>query len=396
MSYTIILNQESQLILGSAETVPWYKTWRIIWLVIALFFVALGGLAAWYLSRQVQLPAESLVTIVASPRQAKAFIADEWLERLPENWQNAIKTDSRWPCVFGLARGEERLLSYVICDGQSRGDGLDWQRGDKITRFAMLRDSWRYGYADVRLPLLSEIVQITMPMQDQESVRFSIEPGRLVSSAMLSSTPTAQKGSATTGIVLPVSDADIMLAFSKQTWDSIPAVPVNLFPGLPDLQRLKELPAIVQYETWLSTSGTPDLRRVRFAENLNEVDAAKVLMYFGVTQRKQIVLPDGSTSYERVLPQATSGTTMFDTWQNDRGDWISLDPLMMRLSPTSTFRADKSEVATCKNQVPWLRLSNRVVYQLLRSLDWTNAPAPESLPKLSFGSEKGHLTVCAE
>ena len=351
---------------------------------------------AWYYSRPVILPAESLITFVASPRQARAFISEEWFERLPESWQTAMNKDSRLPCVFGLARGEERLLSYVICHGESKGEGLDWANGPQVSRYALARDSWRYGYADVQLALLSEIVQITMPMQDDQTVRFSIEPNRLVSDVRLNTTPNSQQGSARTGIVLPVSDADVMLAFSEETWDAIPAVPVNLFPGLPDLQRLKELPAIVQYETWLSASGTPDLRRVRFAETLSEVDAAKVLMYFGVTQRKQILLPDGTISYERVLPQATSGTTMFSTWQNDRGDWIALDSRMMRLSPTSTFRADKSEVPGCKNQVPWLRLSSQVVYQLLRSLDWTNAPSPESLPKLSFGSEAGLLTVCAE
>ena len=390
------MNQESQLILGSGETIPWYKTWRLVFLFVAIIIIALISAATWYLSRPVFMPAESLITFVASPRQARAFISEEWFERLPPSWQGAMNKDSRTPCIFGLARGEERLLPYVICHGESQGEGLDWTNGPSATRYELARDSWRYGYADVQLALLSEIVQITMPIQEDETVRFSIEPNRLISDVMLNSMPNAQQGSERTGIVLPVSDADVMLAFSKETWDAIPAVPVNLFPGLPDLQRLKELPAIVQYETWLSASGTPDLRRVRFAQNLSEVDAAKVLMYFGVTQRKQIVLPDGTTSFERVLPQATSGTTMFSTWQNDRGDWIALDPRMMRLSPTSTFRADKSEVPGCKDQVPWLRLSSDVVYQLLRTLDWTNAPSPESLPKLSFGSEKGRLTVCAE
>lgn len=396
MSYIVTLNQESQLILGSGETIPWYKTWRIVFVVIALLLIVFSGFMSWWLSQTIKLPAEPLITLVASPRQAKQFIAEEWLERLPDTWQTAISEDTRQPCLFGLARGEQKLMPFVICHNKTIGEGLDWERGDSISRYQLIKDSWRYGYVDVQLRLLSEIVQINMPMMDIDTVRFTIQHDHLVSDATLSSLPNAQAGSERTGVVLPVSDADVMLAFSKETWDSIPSVPITLFPGLPNLQRLKELPAIVQYETWLSASGTPDLRRIRFAENLTEDQAAKVLMYFGVTQRKQIVLPDGSLSYERVLPQAATGTTMFDTWQNDRGEWLALDPRMMRLSPTSTFREDKSQVATCKNQVPWLRLSKPVVYQLLRTLDWTNAPAVDSLPKISFGSEKGRLTICAE
>lgn len=395
----ITLNTNNPFLLASGEMRPWYKTWRIAWLIIPLVLAIIGGIVYHWLQKPIYLPSDRLVLIVGKPEQLQKALKDEWMERLPETWREVLVSKRRLPCVFGLARGEEQLLPYVSCSDMRPTEEdqakLHWPQGEYTTLGSVLAQSWHTVTVDIDLGILAEIVQVSLPLHTDSMLRFHLKEGLFYANAQLESTPLTQQKAEKTGIQSPVSDADILLGFSKQTWDSIPAAPVNLFPGLPDLQRLKELPAIVQYELWLNASSTPSVRRIRFAEPISEADAAKVLMYFGVTERKKITLPDGSITTERVLPQPEPGKTLFQSWQNDRGEWIDMNAIGMTLSMASTTPEMGTVVSEC-SLLPWLRMKPGIVYELLRTLDWTNAPPPDSLPTVTFGSVKGQLSVCFE
>jgi hypothetical protein len=162
----------------------------------------------------------------------------------------------------------------------------------------------------------------------------------------------------------PLPAGDIALSLGRVAWDTLPG---DLFldaANLPDRSQWKPLPPIERYAVWLDKDRLIEGRYIGFSDPLDQELAARVLGLMGVTERRALTLPDGTVSYERLLPTASTSTDLFGRRQNDRGQWIDLSPRFILVSNASTT-LDQSNVAPCSMGYPWLRLSQNALHDML-------------------------------
>lgn len=382
MSVEIILNRESQIILAEGHGHRW-NFWNLsalgILLGLACFF-----LAAWYaFSRPIQIPADTAMLAVYSPKSAAALLTQEWLNKLPGVCREFIPSDSDWPIVCGMTSDGE---AFAITPRW-------WNLGDRTNSGLVSRSriperlktvDFRYSTALGWRGLAKQpVIQINSSAIERW---LGLEANVTGTGILFQWTGTGFKSDLRLGSqTSPLPAGDIAFYLDAETWGSLPG---DLFldaANLPDRNQWKPLPSIERYALWLGENRSQTGKFIGFRESLDQSQAARVLGMNGVTERRQITLPDGSTSFERLLPTAATGTDLFGRRQNDQGQMIDLTPRSLLVSNTSTMM-DQTNIAPCGTSYPWIRLSGLALNNLF-GID---------LRGVQGYSENGMLNLCIE
>jgi hypothetical protein len=383
MDIQITLNRESHIILAEGYGRRW-NFWNLSALGILLgLAVAIGGL--WYaLSRPIPIPSDTAILGVISPKAAKQLIADHIWEKIPAICQDLLSTDSDWPVICGLTTsGQSFAIAPRWIQGRERvrfTAGLAARSGEVVGETRPFRYTsalaWRGLAKQPAIELQSSAIEKWLGLETPStstSILFRWN-GRGFESDLKLPPQTS-----------PLPAGDIALAITGSAWEGLPGELFLDASNLPDRKQWKPLPAIERYAVWLGPDRLIQGRYVGFAEPLNQETAARILGMSNVTERRSITLPDGSVSFERLLPTASTSTNLFGKRISDRGELIELEPRFMLVSNASTT-LDQSNIAPCGITYPWLRLSQTALADIIEP----------SLPSLQAFSQNGHLAICFE
>lgn len=381
MSVEIILNRDSHIIMAEGHGRRW-NFWNLsalgIFLGLALFF---GGM--WFLlSRPIPIPADTALLAVISPKAYHQLLSEQLQDKIPMFCQTAFSSNSDWPVICGITTSGQ---SFAI---QPRWQtivpsftaGLVARSGD----FTGETKTFRYSSA------LSWRGLAKQPVLEVESSAIEKWLGLEVASTSTKILFRWNGSGFDSDLTLPpqttpLPAGDVALSLGRVAWDTLPG---DLFldaANLPDRSQWKPLPPIERYAVWLDKDRLIEGRYIGFSDPLDQELAARVLGLMGVTERRALTLPDGTVSYERLLPTASTSTDLFGRRQNDRGQWIELSPRFILVSNASTT-LDQSNVAPCSMGYPWLRLSQNALHDMLGI----------SLPSLQAFSQNGRLAICFE
>jgi hypothetical protein len=392
MNIQITLNRESQIILAEGRSRRW-GFWNILALGILLGLIALF-IAMWFaLSRPIPIPTDTALIGVISPKAAKQLIDEKRSNLVPELCRMTLISNSDWPIVCGLTTSGQ---SFVI-----------------VPRWFPLPQAARFNAGFVTR--IGDVVGSDKTMSYAEALGWrglAKQPTLVLESAALEKWLGLENPSSTTKLLFrfdgrhlqsdirlpassePLPAADIAFALGQQEWQSLPGELFLDAADLPDHKQWNDLPAVSRYAAWYDDQGGIQGKFLGFDSNLDQNQAARILGMMGVTERRQITLPDGSVSYERLLPTPSTSTDMFGRRQNDRGEWIELDQRFMLLSNASTT-LDQGNVGPCGSGNPWLRLSTISLASALRQLG-LQTEAPIIQTGIQAYSDGGKLTICSE
>ncbi|MCE9586461.1 hypothetical protein K8R04_04050 [Candidatus Uhrbacteria bacterium] len=383
MSVEIILNRESNIIMAEGHGSRW-NFWNLsalgVMIGLAIFF---GGL--WFLlSRPIPIPADTAILAVISPKASRQILPTAFQEKIPGVCQNALASDSDWPIICG-----------VTVSGQSFAITPRW-----------LNNGVYASFTAGLVARSGEVAGETTPFRYTSALYWrgiAKQPGILVESSAIEKWLGLEVASTSTKILFrwngrgfdsdlklspqttPLPAGDIALALDRNAWDALPGDLFLNAVNLPDKSQWKPLPPIERYAVWLDADRSTEGRFIGFAEPLDQELAARVLGMMGVTERRALTLPDGTVSFERLLPTASTNTNLFGRRQNDIGQWVDLSSRFILVSNASST-LDQSNVAPCGASYPWLRLSKNVLNSMLGT----------TLPSLQAYSENNHLSICFE
>lgn len=383
MDIQITLNRESHIIMAEGHGRRW-NFWNIsalgIMIGLGLFF---GGL--WFmLSRPIPIPVDTAMLAVISPKVGKQILPPEFREKIPVLCQDALSSDSDWPIICG-----------ITVSGQSFAISPRWLRSNSATTFTagLIQRS-------------GEVAGETKTFRYSSALYWrglAKQPTVLAESSAIENWLGLEMTSTSTSVLFrwnghgfdsdlkispqttPLPAGDIAFSLDRAAWDTLPG---DLFldaVNLPDKNQWKPLPPIERYAVWLDEDRQIEGRFIGFSDPLNQELAARILGMMGVTERQALTLPDGTVSYERLLPTASTSTNLFGRRQNDHGQWIDLSERFILVSNASTT-LDQTNVASCGTSYPWLRLSKNTVANLLGV----------TIPALQAYSNNHRLSICFE
>lgn len=383
MSVEIILNKESQIILGEGHGHRW-NFWNLAALG-AILGLGLFFLGMWYLlSRPIPIPNDTAVLAIISPKAANQILPSALREQLPTVCKNVLASNSDWPVICGFT-----------ISGQSFAIMPRWLGYNNPTHFTtglVARSGEVFG--------------------ETRSFRYSSalawrgiakQPTALVESSAIEKWLGLESASTSTQILLhwnghgfnsdlkipvqtsPLPAGDIALSLDKSAWSNLPGDLFMDAANLPDKNQWKPLPSIERYAIWIDSEHLMKGKYIGFSEPLDQELAARILGLMGVTERKALTLPDGTVSYERLLPTASTSSNLFGRRQNNQGQWIDLSPRAVFVSNTSTSM-DQGNITPCGTSYPWLRLSKDVINDILNI----------GIPSIQAYSENNYLSICFE
>ncbi len=393
MDIQITLNRESSIILAEGRGRRW-SFWNLLALGI-LFALALvfGGL--WFaLSRPIPIPDDTAIIGVISPRAAKQLFSNEAWNMLPENCRLLLSSDSDWPVICGLTSSGKTFAIlprwFSIPSANRYNAGLITRIGDVTTQKNTINYaqalSWRGLAKKPTIKLESSALEKTLGVETlttSTSILLHWDGRNLKSDTTLPKSPN------------PLPAADIAFSISGTDWSNLPGELFLDAANLPDSKQWKPLPPIERYAVWHDAEGGISGRYLGFAENLDQEQAARVLGIMGVTERRQITLPDGTASFERLLPTANTTTNLFGRRQNDKQEWIDLDQRFMLVSSSSTT-LNQNNIAPCGSSNPWLYLSSKALNDVLRLIGIQNQNTPPLKSGVQIFSDDQKLTICFE
>ncbi|MCR4306369.1 MAG: hypothetical protein NUV42_00190, partial [Candidatus Yonathbacteria bacterium] len=140
--------------------------------------------------------------------------------------------------------------------------------------------------------------------------------------------------------------------------------------------------------------GKPELTRLEFERDLTEAEAGTLLGAYGFTIRRPIVLPDGTTSFERIEPTEASGTSLFGPRKDALGRLADVSDATFTLVHGSSTESELRYAKSCANATPWIRFSSETVSIIATRLGLHLEPS--QVRPLQIITENGKLAVCFE
>lgn len=394
MDRNIVLNGGGNIILAEGHSRGFWRPWRIaIAGILGGFLVLLVGFF-WLLSRPLPLPEGTLFYAVVTPGDMRMLPSDV-RDALPADWRSYLDRASRWPFVFGIYRQGETLFSFVISPRwhapitekihqQTRGLALisaDTALASDTERsyLSYASERWRSGSPILGVRPFEVLGYVNGG--DSEWMMLSIRDGVLVSNIQAPSAPHA-----------PLYDADVSFHLTPEG-SAYLAEHFATLAYLPAPDRLSRLPALVRADIDFHASTQPVLTRLQFERALTDADAGILLGAYGFSIRRPIVLPDGTTSFERVEPTATSGTSLLGPRKDELGRMadISKDTFTLLHASTTT---ELHPVASCANASAWIRLSAKTVAAVANRFGL--ALEATQVRPIQIVSENGKFTACFE
>lgn len=388
------MNAGSNIILAEGHSRGFWRSWKAIVIGVASGVVILLALSVWLLSRPLPIPEGTLFYAVATPEDAAA-LPEAVRNALPEDWNAYLARRARWPFVFGIYREGESLFSFVI---SPRWHAPKTEKIHQTTRGLILFAA-DTDHSDDRgrsyLSFLTERLRtgsLTLGVRPFEALGYvngeprdwislHVRDGMIRSDVALSAAPAE-----------PLAEADLSLHLPPEGSDYLTRH-FETLPYLPASDRLARLPAIIRTDLAFKETGVPSLTRLQFERALNETEAGILLGSYDFTIRRRIVLPDGTTSFERVEPVATSGTTLFGPRSDETGRHVDLSDNTFTLLHTTTA-ADLRYAKSCSEAAPWMRFSADTVSTIAQrfglALDAANVRPMQII------SQNGKLGACFE
>jgi len=240
----------------------------------------------------------------------------------------------------------------------------------------------------------------------RETVSIEIEPQLLADASGLniSLNEPSIKGTFVHGMILfdipfeseqqnpPLHTADLALTIPKNgiTEDALKDFIRRLSNGR---HHHLNIPGLSQYHVWIDENGHPTLSKYSFEKELSEEDAAQLLGAYGFFSKKAVLLPDGTLSYEHVVPTTSSSDGLFGEHANEQGELITLNHQELFVQTPNQIQIEFDTILPCNNY-PRIRLSGKSLDYILTSLGAIKIP--EKLPNLQVGSYNDRLSICFE
>ncbi len=390
MDRSIFINSNSSIILAEGHARGFWHSWRAVSLGILLGLCGLLGTLLYAISRPLPWPADTSLFFVVSPRDAEKP-PESLRKTLPSDWTAYLVCDTRWPLIIGVYRKEQGWYSFVMSPSwcQPRTEKLHVvKRGlivlasdtaiesaEQKNYLGLLLES---GFGHPALAVAPESLSLLTGIADQSPTGTWnwFRPG---------------KNSIRSNIDLPIMPArnapaaDVSIRFSKSM------LPEGV-PFLPDIARRARLPNLTQADVVFG-SDTPEVIRLSFDKTLNEDNASALLGAYGFTSRRAIKLPDGSISFERIEPIATSGTSLLGSRKDEKGRLALISGQTFTLSSASSS-SDLPLAPACAETGAWARLSTKSLSALLKRVGLQMEE--KDLRPIQIVSEKGKLAICFE
>ncbi len=393
MGSDIILNSGNNIILAEGHRPRFWNSWKIIVVGILLGILVLLGLFILMLNRGLPLPAGTFFYAVATPAEIHT-LSPEIRNALPLDWQIYATEHSAWPFVFGLYREDDSIFGFVISPL--------WHvpKTEKIHQakrgFAMLaadtklpesksRSYWGYAYEHWRAggPVMGvDPAEALGAVNGHEPswLTLSLKPGLIRSNFPLPAAPTE-----------PLSDADLSFRLPPGKESALQGFESLSFLPAPD--RLARLPELSRVDLQFGDPGVAAWTKLTFQTPLDESQAGVLLGSYGFTLRRPITLPDGTVSFERIEPVATSGTSLLGPRRDEKGRSANIANHIFTLTSVSST-PEIVPATTCANSGTWMRLSSKTVAALARRFG-LNLNSEQVRP-LQVVSDKGKLAICLE
>lgn len=390
MDRSIFINSGNSIILAEGHSRGFWHSWRAISLGILLGLCGLLGALLYAISRPLPWPADTSVFFVASPRDAEK-LPESLINTLPSDWKAYLVCDTRWPLIIGVYRKEQGWYSFVMSPSwcQPHTEKLHvLKRGLIVLASDTALDStenknylgllFAGGLGHPALAVAPESLSMLTGIADQSptgtwswfrqgknSVRSDIELA-----------------------VMPARNApavDVSIRFAKSM------LPEGI-PFLPDIARRARLPNLTQADIVFGNE-MPEVIRLSFDKTLNEDNASALLGAYGFTSRRAIKLPDGTISFERIEPIATSGTSLLGSRKDQKGRSALISGQIFTLSSASSS-AELPLAPACAETGAWARLSAKSLASILKRVGLQIQE--KDLKPIQIVSEKGKLAVCFE
>jgi len=328
-----------------------------------------------------------------------AFLSSDEAQHLPEpirrslplDWTAYLDGKSSWPVLFGVYRRDNHWYSFAASPlwHVPKTDKLHVTKAGLITFVADTESDATWGKSYLGFlehrglggPVFAADVDGFFNQTENDPKTWtwiSIKQGMLVSDMRFPASHSTNIQAADVALRLEPGDGKEALAAS--------------IPDLPDAERLKRLPPMSEVAIRFGDEG-PSLVRLAFEQTLNEQDASALLGAYGFTMRKSITLPDGTVSYERIEPVATSGTSLLGERKDEKGRIAEISGNSFVLHNASST-GELPLAPSCANGNPWMRLSEDALSAISKQLGLDLQPG--DLRPLQFVSNKGYLAACFE
>lgn len=398
MSNDIQLGNQSSFILAEGKRGRSFGLWWWIAAGIVSFLTVFLIILIAFLHKPIRIPDSDAVFVTASPRSLRQ-LHPSLLAVLPEEMDEIIETKSRWPVVFSLYRADGRWQWQVIgprwlIKDETSSNGLiavyqssvkntEHTRSFHYTKALTALLPFKKAFAiEIEPQLLVEASGLNISLEEKP-INGSFEKDLLLLDIPFE-TPNQHKR---------LHTADLALTIPKNgiTEDAIQDFIRRLSNGR---HHQLNVPELSQYHVWLDELGRPELTTYTFEEPLTEEDAAQLLGAYGFYSRKATLLPDGTLSYEHVVPSTSTGA-LFGDHVNEQGELISLKRQELLVQKSDQTPVAFESVPAC-NHTPWMRVSGKSLAFILGSVGVNGSNLPDELPNLQIGSMNQHLSVCFE
>ncbi|MEK7473814.1 MAG: hypothetical protein AAB668_03790 [Patescibacteria group bacterium] len=395
MNRDIVMNGGGSIILAEGYSRGFWRSWKAIVVGVCIGILVLFATFIWLLSRPLPIPHGTLFYAVATSEDVRALPQDIQ-DALPPDWRAYLGQTSRLPFVFGIYRQGETLFSFVI---SPRWHAPRTEKIHQVTRglslisadtnlpsdsgrsyLSYLFEHWRHGGPTLGVRPLDALGYVNGG--SQEWITLHVRDGLLVSSVDAPAAPAEPLRETDISLHVPVGGS----VYLAEHFEAL--------PYLPDPDRLTRLPGLARVDFTFDDSGEPTFTRLEFELSLSEAEAGVLLGAYGFTVRRAIVLPDGTTSFERIEPMAASGTSLFGPRTDDAGRLADITDETFTLVRARSSQDEPRYAKACANAPVWMRLSARTVSIIANRFGLHLEPS-QARP-LQIVSENGRLAACFE
>jgi len=367
----------------------WFS-WKAVALGLLIGVFLCFGILLFALARNLPIPQDTIFVTFLSAQEAQQ-IPEPIRRSLPTDWTAYLDGKSSWPVLFGIYRRDNHWYSFAASPlwNVPKSEKLHITKAGLITFAADTEsgptwDKSYLGFLERRRfggPIFgADITGFFERSSNDPSTWtwFKMDQGMIRSDLHFP---------ASHATALPAADVSMRL----EPGDGKEAL-ASAIPDLPDAERLKRLPPMSEVSIQFGDKG-PSLVRLSFEKALLEQDASLLLGAYGFTMRQSITLPDGTISFERIEPVATSGTSLLGQRHDEAGRIASIEGDTFVLhSASSTGQLPLAP--SCANANPWLRLSEEALAAVAKQLGLDLQPG--DLRPVQLVSEKGYLAACFE
>jgi hypothetical protein len=393
MGSDIILGSGSSIILAEGHAPRFWHSWKAVLLGIVLGILVLLGAFILTLTRALPLPAGTLFYAVATPAEIRS-LSPEIKQALPLDWQIYANERSSWPFVFGLYREDDSIFGFVVSPlwhvpktekihQEKRGLAMlaaDTKLPDRKWRsyWSYLIERWRVGSPMIGIEPAEALGAVNG--HEPSWLTFNAGLGLMRSNFPLPAAPSDALSDADLSLRLPAGKETALQGFESLAF-------------LPTPERLARLPELSRVDIQFGEPGIAAWTKLTFNAPLDESQAGVLLGSYGFTLRRSIMLPDGTMSFERIEPVATSGTSLLGPRRDEKGRSADISGNIFTLVSASST-PEITNATNCANSGTWMRLSSKTVAALARrfGLDLNS----EQVKPVQIVSDKGKLAVCFE